>query len=140
MRTLVYGRESGKGRNTTWVQKIVSFRVLVCTSGRDSTGMCQSRLGSAKSSVQFIIGTDCVMNRKVIISVSRLGELSSDNYSQLMSLSTTDVSVECRHMILPGSNLRNNYRSKQAILFCSDVEGYRLNTFCHTRNNSERLH
>jgi len=118
----------------------IEFQGPVVHQWKRDTGMCQSRLGSAKSSVQFIIGADCVMNRKVIISVARLGELSPDNYSQLMSLSTTDVSVECRHMILPGRSICNNDRSKQAILFCSDVEGYRLNTFCPTRNNSERLH
>ena len=41
------------------------FQATVCASGRERTGICKSRLGGAKRSVQFIIGTDCVRNRKI---------------------------------------------------------------------------
>jgi len=41
------------------------FQATVCASGRDRTGICKLRLGGAKRSVQFIIGTDCVRNREI---------------------------------------------------------------------------
>jgi hypothetical protein len=41
------------------------FQALVSASPTERTGICQSIRGSAKRSVQFIVGTDCVMNRKI---------------------------------------------------------------------------
>ena len=41
------------------------FQDLVCASGRERTGISQSRPGSTEHSVQFIIGADCVLNRKI---------------------------------------------------------------------------
>jgi len=41
------------------------FQATVSASGRERTGICKLRLGGAKSSVQFIIGTDCVTNREI---------------------------------------------------------------------------
>jgi hypothetical protein len=40
------------------------FQELVCASGRQRTGIGQSRPGSTERSVRFIIGADCVINRK----------------------------------------------------------------------------
>ena len=41
------------------------FQAMVWASGRERTGIYQSRPGSTERSVQFIIGTDCVIKRKV---------------------------------------------------------------------------
>jgi len=41
------------------------FQATVCASGRERTGICKLRLGGAKGSVQFIVGADCVGNRKI---------------------------------------------------------------------------
>jgi hypothetical protein len=41
------------------------YQALVCASGSERTGICQSRPGSTEHSVQFIIGADCVLNRKI---------------------------------------------------------------------------
>ena len=41
------------------------FQAKVWDSGRERTGIYQSRPGSTERSVQFIIGTDCVINRKI---------------------------------------------------------------------------
>jgi hypothetical protein len=43
----------------------VGSETMACGSRTESIGICQSTLGSAKRSVQFIIGTDCVINRKI---------------------------------------------------------------------------
>ena len=40
------------------------IQAMICASGREKTGIRKSRLGAAKRSVQFIIVTDCVRNRK----------------------------------------------------------------------------
>jgi len=41
------------------------FQATVCASGRERIGIRKSRLGGTKGSVKFIIGTDCVRNRKI---------------------------------------------------------------------------
>jgi len=40
------------------------FQALVCASGRERTGICQSKPGSTERSVHFIIVTNCVLNRR----------------------------------------------------------------------------
>jgi len=37
----------------------------MCVSGRERAGICQWRLRRAERSVQFTVGTDCVMNRNM---------------------------------------------------------------------------
>ena len=46
------------------------FQTTVCASGRERTGICKNRLGSTKGSVKFILVTDCLRNRKIIISAA----------------------------------------------------------------------
>ena len=41
------------------------FQAMVCASGREGTGIYQSRLGSAKCALQVITGTDILYNRKI---------------------------------------------------------------------------
>jgi len=38
---------------------------MVCGSGRERAGICQWRVRKAELSVQFIIGTECVINRNI---------------------------------------------------------------------------
>ena len=54
-----YRKESEMGSESS------EYQALVCASGSERTGICQSRSGSTEHSVQFIIGADCVLNRKI---------------------------------------------------------------------------
>jgi len=38
---------------------------MVCGSGRERAGICQWRVRSVECLVQFIVGTDCVINRNM---------------------------------------------------------------------------
>jgi hypothetical protein len=61
------------------------------------------------------MGTNCVINRKIIISVAAVGQLSPNKHTQKIILSTAGVSVECQQAIFPGRGLCNNNGTNQEI-------------------------